>query len=50
MMSMLKDLPTYVLATEEVVNELPIPSWAVGGGALGLLCVLLLITLSFNKR
>jgi len=38
------------LAAEEVVNELPVPSWAVGGGALGLLFLLLLITLSFNKR
>jgi len=39
-----------ILAAEEIVNELPIPSWAVGGGALGLLIVLLLITVSFNKR
>ena len=39
-----------LLAAEEVVNELPIPSWAVGGGALALLCLLLVITLSFNKR
>ena len=38
------------LAAEEVVNELPLPSWAVGGGALALLCLFLLITLSFNKR
>jgi hypothetical protein len=42
--------PDAFLAAEEVVNELPIPSWAVGSVALGLLCVLLVITLSFNKR
>ena len=38
------------LAAEEVVNELPLPSWAIGGGTLALLCLLLVITLSFNKR
>ena len=37
-------------AAEEIVNELPVPTWAVGAGALGLLIVLLLITVSFNKR
>jgi hypothetical protein len=42
--------PDAYLAAEEVVHELPIPSWAVGGGALALLCLLLVITLSFNKR
>ena len=43
-------VPDALLTAEEVVNELPVPSWAVGAGALGLLCLLLIITLSFNKR
>jgi hypothetical protein len=42
--------PDAFLAAEEIVNELPVPSWAVGSGALGLLCLLLVITVSFNKR
>jgi hypothetical protein len=49
-MTTLMARPDPFLAAEEVVNELPIPSWAVGGGALALLCLLLIITLSFNKR
>ena len=49
-MTTLMARPDAFLAAEEVVNELPIPSWAVGGGSLALLCLLLIITLSFNKR
>jgi hypothetical protein len=49
-MTILMARPEALLAAEEVVNELPLPSWAIGAGALGLLLVLLIITLSFNKR
>ena len=49
-MTTLMARPDAFLAAEEAVNELPIPSWAVGGGALALLCLLLVITLSLNKR
>lgn len=41
---------TTVLATEEHVNELPLePIW-LGIGAFGVLVVLLLITLQFNRH
>jgi hypothetical protein len=39
-----------VLASgEEKARELPAEPWAIGVGAFVLLCVLLLITLSFGK-
>lgn len=37
------------LLEAEVVNELPIPAWAFGLIAFGLLILLLLITLSIGK-
>ena len=38
-----------VLAAEETHRELPLPAWAIGLIAFGILLFLLLVTLQFNR-
>jgi hypothetical protein len=40
---------SFLLATEEVVNELPLSPVVIGVGTFSLLIVLLLITWAFRK-